>query len=422
MATIYFKGTAAPVAQVTTVTVGGTLAGETFTISAGGVAIASHTDATTVIADTITALVAAWNASTHPYATGITAAAASPTLTLTSDTAGVPFVVTLNTPGGAATLGQTATTASAGPNHWDAADNWSGGAVPVNGDVCILSNSAVNICWGLAQSAVTLVGLYIEKSYTGRIGLDYARFATSTDGATYSSTTKPEYRDTHLYILVNGPVWIGSKSTLGSPTGSSRILLNLGNQATEVTVFDTSSTPVSSGRATVDLLANSAATNVYVRNAPGGVSVAGEKPDETSTIGSFVVSDTTAGSLCYLSDGVTVTTVTLNGGNSVVSAAATITTLNLYGGLLRTEGDYTITTANQTGGTWSCNNDKSGGNAITTLNGYGGVCDFRGSREARTVATLSPRPGFTWYADKDVLTITTLNQPQDAGPYKVAVT
>ena len=110
MATHKWLGQTAAVAQVTTVTVGGTLSSETFTISVGGVAIASHTDADTVIATTVTALVAAWNASTHAYATGITAVAASPNITLTADTAGVPFAVTLNTPGGSATLGQAATT------------------------------------------------------------------------------------------------------------------------------------------------------------------------------------------------------------------------------------------------------------------------------------------------------------------------
>ena len=118
MATHKWLGQTAALAQVTTVTVGGTLSSETFTISVGGVAIASHTDADTVIATTVAALVAAWNASTHAYASGITAVAASPNITLTADTAGVPFAVTLNTPGGSATLGQAATTANAGLMCW----------------------------------------------------------------------------------------------------------------------------------------------------------------------------------------------------------------------------------------------------------------------------------------------------------------
>ena len=57
--TVVWEGRADAVAQVTTVTVGGTLSGETFTISVGGVAIATHTDADTVIATTVAALVAA---------------------------------------------------------------------------------------------------------------------------------------------------------------------------------------------------------------------------------------------------------------------------------------------------------------------------------------------------------------------------
>ncbi len=135
-----WKGDAAAVAQVTTLTVGGTIeAGDLFKVTIGDKTL-TVAAANTTAADVADQIVAAWNAltaTTHPEFAEITAAEGSGgTLTLTADTAGKPFTVTPTTTeanGGAAddqTFTQAATTASSGPNHWDTAANWSGGAVP----------------------------------------------------------------------------------------------------------------------------------------------------------------------------------------------------------------------------------------------------------------------------------------------------
>jgi hypothetical protein len=165
MGTVYFTGKAAAVAQVGTVQItgmDGTPANTTYILTVGGqtVSAVGDTDADTTAA----ALAAAWNASTHVYFTGITASATTDTITLTADTAGVPFVAVSSVSGGTGTIGAySATTASAGPNDWSTAANWSGGAVPVNDDDVILNASGVNICWGLDQSAVELDSLTLEK-------------------------------------------------------------------------------------------------------------------------------------------------------------------------------------------------------------------------------------------------------------------
>ncbi len=108
---------------------------------------------------TATALAAAWNASTDSPLTEVTASANTDTVTLTCDTAGLPFAafVTATVTGGTGTIGAVTTTTSAtGPTWWNNADNWAEGAVPVNGDDANVTLSLGAITDGLAQSAVTL--------------------------------------------------------------------------------------------------------------------------------------------------------------------------------------------------------------------------------------------------------------------------
>jgi len=404
------------VAQVTTVTVGGTLSGETFTISVNGVIIATHTDATTVIAATVAALVAAWNASTHPYATGITAAAASPSLTLTGDVAEVPFTITLNTSGGSATLGQTATTAATGPNTWHNADNWSGDTVPASNDTVVIRDTASNIAWGLAQSVVTLTKLVIDKSFTGKIGLNSQAFATTADGAT-TTTAAPEYRAAYLAISAT-TVAIGENQSQSSPAGSQRIMLDLGSNQATVTIYGTASTSAETGRPAIRLKNVHVSSALYVRSAPGGVGVAIDQPGEVSTLSLISISDESTSSRVYTSSGVTLTTWTQYGGNHVMDLAATLTTHTVRGGTCRTEGDYTITTADYSGGTVYSNHIKSAGNAITALT-LAGTIDALGSTVARTWATVTLSVGGVMRADGSVMTLTTLADP--AGKYSITV-
>ncbi len=237
MATKYWQGQSIGVQQVTTVTVGGTLAGETFTISVGGIVIATHTDTDTVIATTVAALVSQWNGSTNIYATGVLAVDASPDITLTAGTGGIPFEITLNTPGGSATLGQAATTANAGPNVYDLATNWSDGLVPGAGDTIVFENSAVSVLWGLSNAGATLTECRIMQSYTGLIGLHHAKFQTS---ATTNSTILPEYRDDYLAIDCT-LIRIGEHWGQGNPSGSQRIKIDSGTVQSTINVSNSAS-------------------------------------------------------------------------------------------------------------------------------------------------------------------------------------
>ena len=245
MATKYWLGIADAVAQVDTGSidsVDGTPANNTFIVTIGGVAISAVGD--TDVATTATALRASLNASLHPYFAGITWSGTAGDIIGTADTAGVPFVAAL-TETGAGTGAVTdfaATTASAGPNDWSTADNWSDGAVPGNADIIYVRENAINICWGLDQSAVNGVSIYPEKTFTGKIGLDRSGFATTSDGETLGAT-KPEYRQTYLKIDYDD-LEIGKHTGQGTATGSDRIKVDNTNAgASTTTILATANTP-----------------------------------------------------------------------------------------------------------------------------------------------------------------------------------
>jgi len=384
MATMYWQGQATAVAQVTTVTVGGTLSGETFTISVGGVAIATHTDATTTIANTVAGLVAAWNASTHPYATGITAADDSPDVVLTADTAGIPFVITLNTPGGSATLGQAATTANAGPNVWAAANFWNGTAyaLPANSDTVVIENNDVDVLWGLAQSAVTLTELRIMHSYTGKIGLPDDELTTS---ATATVTTKPEYRDTSLAISAT-TLRIGEHYGSGSPAGSGRIKIDTGSNQTTLIVSNSSASSTDGNLEPIRWKGTHASNAVQLLK--GRLGIATSYAGEAATVSELNVAH--RGNVAGDADvnvgaGVTLTTVNQSGGDAVVQCA--FTTLEQTAGESTTIGAGAVTTAN-VGGTLYARSTGT----ITTLR-VTGKADFSRDPRDRTVTNCELHKG-----------------------------
>ena len=416
MATLYFIGKSATAAQVGTVqitAVDGTPANTTYILTVGDQTVSAVGD--TDVNTTATALAAAWNASTHAYFTGATAVAATDTVTLTADTAGVPFTATSSVSGGTGTIGAySATTASAGPNDWSSGDNWSSGAKPANDDDVVLRDSSVNLCWGLDQSAVELDSLTIEKTYTGKLGLDYMVFATSVDGNT-TVTTDVEYRPTELEI--DTPVLnIRRHNGPGSANGSGRILINLGTVACEATVEDTESAATDAGRPAVQISATSASTNLYVESAPGGVGVGTERSTTTTTIGKVSVTAVSAASEVITGTGTTITTYEQSGGSNTLQAAATVTTCTNNGGDLLIDGAFLVTTLEVNAGIVTANNVPAAGSAITTLNHNGGKVDGSRSSQARTWATVQlGTNNATLVADDDVVTITNLLEPD--GPY-----
>lgn len=384
-ATKSWVGKSVAVAQVTTVTVGGTLSGETFTISVGGVVIATHTDADTVIATTVAALVAAWNTSTHPYATPITAVDASPDITLTADTAGVPFVITLNTPGGSATLGQASTTANSGPNDWSTAANWSDGVTPVSTDTVIFDAGSVDVLWGLDQNAVTLAELRIMHAYTGKIGLPEDEF---TPTAVTIDTTAVEYRETYLKVSATA-VRIGEHYGSGSPAGSSRIKLDVGAVVSTMTVSNSASNTADTFLEPIRWLGTHASNVIHMLK--GELGIATTAAGEVATVLTLNVGhlgNVAGDATVHVGDGVTLSGFNQSGGTADVESA--IVTVNQTAGTLTTIGIGGITSSATVGGTLIA---QSSGTINSMLINGTGIADFSRDSRAKTVSSLFMHKG-----------------------------
>lgn len=415
MGTLYWRGGGKAVAQVATATFATYDTSTTRTITIGGFGIGAADSGGTLTA-ALTALAALLNASTHPYFAAITWTSSATQIIGTADVAGVPFTFVGSVSGGTGTVSDayTVTTANAGPNDWNTLVNWSTGALPVDGDTIIFKDNSINVAWGLDQNTIQPALLRIDQTYTGTIGLRRDQFALDIDGTNLQEGYE-EYRDQYLKIM---PVLceIGQSFAANEANGSGRLKLDFHTDPCTCTIFNTADNPTDAGQTAVQILCNDAATDIFVRSAPGGVGVA-IGPGETSTLRTISISDITSGSKVYAGPGTTLTTWSQKGGVNLMSPAATVTTTTVEGGTLTVEGTQVLTTLNCYGGTTYSN--STGTIGTVNLDGSTAVLDFLQSNQARTVTALNHKKG-TLNADGAVLTITTLSDPSNR--YSMVVT
>lgn len=374
MANVRWKGKALAVAQVSTITVGGTwVNGETATLTINGRNLVLTVGATVTTAAIATALKEMWNGDTItgdatrsetgnnvPEFDEVTATVSGSVVTLTGDTKGKPFTLTVSETSPSGTLTLATTTAATGPNHWDNAQNWDTGAVPVSTDTVYLDNSDVSVKYGLAQSAVTLTALHIGQSFSGDVGLP----ESNADGTEYL-----EYRDQYLAIGVT-TLTIGR----GEGNGSGRLKINTGSVQTALTIED-GAAGTDSDLPAVIWKGTHISNTVTVRgNGTFGAAAFGA---ETATIATLSV-EGSAEVIC--SSGVTLTTVTVHGGT--VSLASAVTTLTVRDGEVTVDGAGAVTTANVWGGTLVYNSSGALGTATV---GEAGQIDFSQDPGTKTV-------------------------------------
>lgn len=355
MATNRWLGRAQAQKQITTIAVTGTWAtGDDATLTINGKSVTVTVGSDVATTDIVDILVAAWNGEALVNDESrnvegddlvefneITASDSGSTLTLTHDTAGVPFTVTVSeTTAGDGALGSPTNSQSAtGPNDVNSAANWSNAAVPANGDDIYIDNTAVSLLWNLdALSAVTLTSLNIGASFEGDIGLP------KTSSAGY-----PEYRPDYWEISAT-TVNIG----YGEGLGSGRIKLNLGSAQATVEIKVTGSA-LEQGLGALILKGTHASNVLEVQS--GSVSVA-PFGGEAATL----VTVRNVNGQVDLGEGCTLTTVEHLGGALLLSSA--LTTLNQYGGEVLGRGSGAVTTLSVHAGT--CRWGASG--TITTLN------------------------------------------------------
>lgn len=410
MSELIWKGGALAIKQVATIVVSGTWAtSDTATITINGKDLVLTAGAAVTTANIASALSAAINATSAtngvigtetrnvggqeiPELREVVATVNSSTVTVTANTAGKPFTIseTVDTAGdGDLTLTLEATAAT-GPNHWDNADNWSGGAVPQSSDDVVIDQTGqYDILYGLAQSAVTLTSLTITNGFTKKIGLP----KVNKDSAQYPY---PEYRDTYLAV---------SATTLtihGEGQGSGRIKIDLGANASTMGI-QANGQSAETGVPSV-LIQGTTTTNV-ARVTKGDVGFAffdGESAHLATLEVGYVTNlagDSTVrcGDGCDLGDatikqtGGTLTTETANGTGTVTQTGGTF-----YAG----GGAHASITAS---GTVFYNSVGT----LTTLNVYSGATvDFRQATGAVTVTDTNMYRGSSLYDPSKRVTFT----------------
>lgn len=414
MATQKWIGTATDIKQVTTITITGTWATSdtaTVTINGNDVTVTIGTDTTT--SNVATAIKEAINSDTQtgtmdhvfsptgggntiPEFREVTATVASNVVTLTADVAGKPFTVTTSE-STASTDGEvgtpSTTTAGTGKNHFDNADNWSTGSVPVDADDIYFDTGSVSCKYGLAQSAVTPTSITVTQGYTGQIGLP----EVNTDDTSYSYA---EYRDTYLQLGTSGDatdiqVSIGT----GNGAGSSRIKLDTGSSQATINVRDTG-LPIEQGVPSF-LWKGTDSSNV-LSVSKGDVGIA-YYSGETATVATLRVGYTTnqqGDSEVTAGAGTTLTTIVQSGGTLTTNSA--FTTATVSGGTLHHDAG-TATTLYVSDGACVY---RSEGTLTTCEVRNGGTLDLSRDLRARTITNLTVYSGGTYRDPADTATVT----------------
>jgi hypothetical protein len=233
------------------------------------------------------------------------------------------------------------------------AGNWTPSGPPSNSDTATFDWRAVDDLDGSDQSAILLAQLVTTQGMGKAIG----------------SVTTPLQIGATL-------VRLGVPSSDRTSATMQAIHLALGSTASTIHVYQSATT--GGGVAPVTITNAHSGSVLYVYG--GLVGVAVRSPGQTSQLSSVHVVG--AGTLTT-APGVTLANANVEAGRYTLQGS--LVTLNAFGGETLTEYAGTITTANLRGRA-QCNSSGT----ITTLNvESGGVADFSGSRQARTVTNCN---------------------------------
>lgn len=336
----------------------------TLTLDNGDTETVTYTeDGSPTTTEIATGLFNAWNASTKPHISQITATNPSAgVVVLTADTAGVPFSVALaDSDDGTHT--EADTTANVGNSDYGTARNWQLDAVPASTndvliDAAASGTSSVNIKYSLNQSSVAIADFRVFMGYAGQIG-------RWDNGVGYYLRIDPDL------FRYEGSGQLG--------------MFDIGSANID-TYINSSGTPVSNRYAVYLKGSNIANCNIV----KGSVALAGLDAD-TATINTLnvsYVSNQTSDCNVLVGSGVTLTTLKQTGGTIDLRCAATTVT-NGLGTTLTTQGSGAITTLYVYGTAY-----LGSTGTITNLHVYG-TCDLSRVLLARTITNCTVYPGGT---------------------------
>lgn len=300
--------------------------------------------------------------------------------------AGKPFTITSTVSvTGDETFAKTSSVTPTSQYHASEIDNWDGTNSPADGDTLIFDSGSNDVRWGLntyqggSTAQPTTVTVY--KSFTGNIGLS----ETNTDN---SSKPYPEYRTTY-FTLDDNTATTTFNLEVGEGTGSGRLKFDSGAGQAVVNIFGKGSR-LDTGIPCI-LWKGTHASNI-VRNNAGDLGIA-FFGSETATVATLITGDgptSQANTIC--STGVSLTTVTCNGGSLETNSAITTGTANA-GNWIHKAGTITTLTVNKGASFY-----PNGGVTVTTLDLNGGTFDCRkGSATVTITNTVTMSAGSSFY-------------------------
>lgn len=389
MAVVKWIGGASPVAQVSTVTLPNgyndsetnlslTLAAEDGSTTQSVSIIPSGTDEEVIAA----ALHAACDASSQSLFTQVEFSVASNVITMTARIPGVPFYPSAAVTGGAGAANVATGTASAGPNDWNAAANWSSASVPVDSDDVLIVDSGHSILFGLDQSAIQLSSLRIGESFLGDVGDAAGGFqliidATSVHVAPQAGSVRIDGAFADVYVR---------RIRAGSDA------LVIGGSVTSL-YFD-GEVEVRGG---VRFLANATIGTLNV------LDVASTFRASTSGTTAITTLNQTGGVVEHAGD--QISAANLAGGTLVTTGSASLLAVTVWkGASVDHQASGTITAANVRGGTLSFARNRSTAVTLTTLNLSAGVVDLRNNLDNVTVTNNPTVRGGRILTDQGVTT------------------
>lgn len=320
----------------------------------------------------------------------LTATSSSAVVTVTANgsgsLAGKPFTLTATeSTAGTGTATRAASITATSQHHASEADNWDGTNTPADGDTLIFDSGSTDLKYNLnayqggstAQPAIVTV----YKSFTGNIGLPQVNIDNS-------SKNYPEYRTRYLTFDDNTATTTFNLH-VGEGSGSGRLMFDSGAGQAVVNLFGKGSRLVT-GIPGV-LWKGSHASNI-VRNNAGDIGIA-FFGGETATVATLVTGNgPTSQASCICGTGVTLTTVTCNGGTLETNSAFTTGTAN-SGAWVHKAGTATTITVNKGAFFY-----PDGAVTLTTLDINGGTVDLsKGSASVTITNTITMSAGSKFY-------------------------
>jgi hypothetical protein len=404
MANRRWLGKAKAVRQVDTITIANTWAtSDTCTITIDGIDLVVTIGANTTTAQVATTLSQAINGSTVTDTTAtvsptiadsggqglnqfdeLIATVSGSVVTVTGGQTGYsdkPFTMSVvEVTAGSGTSVEATATAATGPHHINNADNWSSDTLPVDDDVVIFDEGAIDAVFNLGALLIQPSQFIKTRNYTGKIGL-----AQTNEDTT--SKPYPEYRAKYWLWSSDVGTAVTTIDLEGGEVGVGSKLVRI-NAADCVVIWNQygSGTRLITGQPTCLFLGTST-TNVF--NIPQGDLGISFFEGEAAHIATLRVGDGETGNA----------TVICGGGVDITNAAI-----------------------EQNGGTLSIDSTTSSGTIVVSGTGvltvYGTTAhasiDLRPSSTCKynssgTITTLKVQAGATWDRSGDIRTVTVTN-------------